>query len=118
MPRTARPERVADLLQRTLAKLLQREAKDPRFAAVTITAVNVSPDLKNATIYVCMLDETKVKDTVAALNKASGYLRHSVAEAVELRITPTLQFRYDESLSRGQRLSKLIDEALTRSHKD
>ena len=114
MPRSPRSQRVADLIQHTLAPMLQHEAKDPRFAAVTITAVDVSPDLSNAIVFVSMLEETQIASTIAALNKASGYFRHRLADAVELRITPRLHFRFDESISRADRITKLINEALNK----
>lgn len=117
MPRTGRPQRVADLIQHALAPMLQHEAKDPRFAAVTITAVDVSPDLSNAIVFVSILDESKIADTIAALNNAAGYLRHKLADAVELRIAPKLHFRYDESISRADKISKLIHEALNKTKK-
>ena len=107
-----RPRRVADLIQRTLAVLLLQEAKDPRFEGVTITAVNVSPDLANATIYVTVLDDSKTKDSITALNNASGYLRHQLADEVELRIIPRLHFIYDESISRADKINQLLHEAL------
>jgi ribosome-binding factor A len=119
MPRTThRRERVADLIQQTIAKLLQHGARDPRFAAVTITDVDVSPDLKNAMIFVSMLDDTKVVDTVKALNHAAGYLQHELGEAVELRVVPKLQFRYDDTLSRADRLTKLIDDAIKKKSEE
>lgn len=110
MPQSNRPQRVAELIQHTLAMLLLRGAKDPRFAAVTITSVDVSPDLANATIYISMLEEQKIPETLTALNNAAGYFRHQLADAVELRITPKLIFRYDDSISRADRISRLLDE--------
>lgn len=104
-----RPQRVADLIQRELARLLQREAHDPRFAGVTITSVDVSPDLANANVYITVLDDAKIKGTLAALNHAAGFLRHHLADAVELRIIPKLNFIYDESIHRADRISKLIN---------
>ena len=119
MPRShSRVDRVADLIQQTLAHLIQREVKDPRFTSITITAVDVSPDLKNAIVFVTLLDETKAEETVRALNKAAGFFRSALAAAAELRITPKLQFRYDESISRAGRVSKLIDEALKKQSKE
>lgn len=106
-----RPRRVADLIQRTLAHMLLQEAKDPRFAGVTVTAVNVSPDLANATVYVTILDDSKTKESVAALNHAAGYLRHQLADEVELRIAPRLHFIYDESIRRADKINQLLHEA-------
>jgi ribosome-binding factor A len=109
-----RPQRVADLLQQQLAELL-RKARDPRFVAVTITGVEISHDLANAKIYITLLDEVQLEETLEALNHAEGFLRHLLADKVDLRITPHLRFYYDESVSRGDKISKLINAAL--SHK-
>lgn len=113
-----RPQRVADLIKHALARLLLREAKDPRFSMVSITSVDVSPDLNNALIYVSVLDETKAHETVAALNKAAGYFRHALAEAVELRITPKLHFRYDESIVEADKINRLLEDALKKKAQD
>jgi ribosome-binding factor A len=107
-----RPQRVGDLIQRALAELLLREAQDPRFQQVTITAVDVSPDLSNASVYISILNIDQIKETLQALNKAAGYFRHKLADAVDLRIMPHLRFVFDESISRADRISKLIDDAL------
>ena len=102
-----RSQRVADSIQRCLAELLRR-ARDPRFPQVTITAVDMSPDLANATIFVSVLDETQAVGTVSALNKASGYFRHELVDMIDLRIMPKLQFRFDDSISRGARIDELL----------
>lgn len=104
---TIRSQRVADSIQRCLAQLLQR-ARDPRFIQVTITAVDVSPDLANAAIYVSVLDDSKATETVSALNKASGYFRHELVDMIDLRILPKLQFRFDDSIGRGARINELL----------
>lgn len=106
-----RADRVADVIQHELAILLQHQAKDPRFAAVTITAVDVSPDLENANILISQLDESKVAETVSALNKAAAYLRRELAQTIQLRYTPKLRFRYDDSLLRAERINKLLNDA-------
>lgn len=107
-----RPERVAGLIQHALAELLLRQASDPRFALVTITAVKVTADLADAKVYVTVLNESTAPETVKALNHAAGYFRHLLAGKVELRIIPKLRFLYDESISRADKLYKLINEAL------
>lgn len=109
-----RPQRVADLLQQQLAELLRKESSDPRFAGVTITAVEISKDLAHAKIYITLLDETKVAETLQALNRAEGFLRHLLADQLDLRITPHLRFYYDASISSGDKLTQLINQELTK----
>lgn len=105
-------QRVADQIQHTLSELLRIKANDPRFQQTTITSVQLSPDMGNAKIYISVLDETHIKEILKALNKAQGFFRSELAHALNLRITPKLHFAYDDSISRGSHLSKLIDDAL------
>jgi ribosome-binding factor A len=105
-----RTERVADLVMRELAIIIQRTKDDPLFAGVTITHVRLVPDFSHAKVFVTVFDQQKIKDTLAALNKAAGFLQHILSQKVNLRTTPKLYFVYDESIIRGQKLSDLIDE--------
>ncbi len=105
-----RMQRVADQIQRELAQLLTNKAHDPRFHTISITEVNVSPDMKNATVYISLLDNTQVKPTLAALKKAAGFFRSELAHAMNLRVTPKLKFAYDDSLDRGRHLADLLNE--------
>jgi ribosome-binding factor A len=117
MPTSHRIGRVQDLMQRTLANLLQH-ANDPRFAKATITHVDVSPDLANAKVYVSLLDENAVKETLSALNKAAGFFRHHLAEEMDLRVTPKVHFCYDATLQQADRIAQLLDANLPKEPKD
>ena len=108
----SRMQRIADLIQTTLAQILQTQAKDLRFGFITVTSVSVAPNLASAKVYVSLLEEKKSVEMVAALNKASSYLRYELANAIELRVTPELKFIYDDSLVRGSRISSLNNAAL------
>ena len=108
-----RPRRVAELLRRELATLIRHELKDPRARGVTITAVDVSPDLSSAKVYLTTLGAPEAaKESVAALNHAAQYLRHRLLARLVLRGVPQLQFRYDESVERGRVLTDLIERAV------
>jgi ribosome-binding factor A len=113
-----RTQRVADLIQKSLAQLLLQE-NDERFRLVTVTSVTVSKDLSYAKIYVSMLfDEAdKIKEVVQALNRVAKPLRYNLAHRVKLRIVPELRFVYDESTAHGFRISSLIDSAVKKSDK-
>jgi ribosome-binding factor A len=115
-----RTQRVADLLQKTLAQLLLQDMSDDRFRLVTITSVDVSRDLSYAKIFVSVLmdEEEKIKQTVMALNRAAKALRYSLAREVQLRIVPELRFVYDEATAHGFRISMLIDSAIKKSDND
>ncbi|MDH4571738.1 30S ribosome-binding factor RbfA [Salinicola acroporae] len=110
-----RTDRVADQLQQELAVLIQREIKDPRLGMVTVSSVKVSRDLGYADIYVTLLgenDSARVKENLAVLKRAAGFLRSQIARRIKLRHVPELRFHYDESVVRGHKLSALIDEAV------
>jgi len=111
----SRTQRVADQIQRELAALIQREVKDPRVGMATVSAVEVSRDLSHAKVFVTIFnggeDKDEIRESVKALNNASGFLRSKLGQRMKLRIVPTLRFHFDDSLSRGNYLSNLIDQA-------
>jgi ribosome-binding factor A len=111
MATTRRQKRINELLKEELGLLLLRDVRDPRLAGITVTDVQVSPDLAHANIYVSLIgDEAEVADAMAGLQRASGYLRHQIAERIDLRHVPQLSFHFDPSLERGQRILSLLDE--------
>ncbi|MBU2710582.1 30S ribosome-binding factor RbfA [Zooshikella harenae] len=119
----SRTQRIADQIQKELAVLIQLEIKDPRLGMVTVSSVEVSRDLAYANIYVTFLgkeDQVSNDEQVAVLNKAAGFLRSMLAKRLIARTTPQLRFSFDESIQRGQYLSKLIDDAVSkdRNHHD
>lgn len=120
MPREySRTERVADLLQRELAMLIQKEIQDPRLNLVTITAVEISKDLAHAKVHVTQLrDEIDSSVTIKALNKAANHLRYLLAQVTDLRFIPALRFYYDKSISEASHLSALIDAAVNADEKN
>ena len=107
--RSGRPEKLGDLIQRELSDLLHRQLRDPRVGMVTITAVDVSPDLSHAKIFFTTLDKSHLAQASEGLQRAAGFLRSQLARRIKLYSTPELRFVYDESVERGDRLSRLID---------
>jgi ribosome-binding factor A len=108
-----RTERVGELLREELSAVLQRQAKDPRLnVLLSITEVQVSPDLKAARVYVSVLgDETEQENAFRAISAASAYLRHELRPRLSsLRYIPELTFVPDHSIEQGARLAALIDE--------
>jgi ribosome-binding factor A len=106
-----RPRKVADLIQRELTDLLLREVRDPGIGMITITSVDVSPDLSHAKVFFTLLQPEQKASTEKALQRAAGYLRSQIAHRIKLYTSPELRFVYDESIERGDKLSQLIDEA-------
>jgi ribosome-binding factor A len=109
-----RPRKVADLIQRELSDLLRREVRDPRVGMVTLTAVDVSPDLSHAKVFFTILEKEKQRETTDALQRAAGFLRSQLAHRMKMYTTPELRFAYDESIERGDHLSQLIDSVVPR----
>lgn len=87
------------------------ELKDPRIGMVTVTGVVVTPDLAEATVYISVLgNERKRRATLSGLDSARGVLQAKIGRELGLRRTPQLAFAYDDSVERGVRMSRLIDE--------
>ena len=106
-----RRARINDEVARVLSDSL-REVKDPRVREpfITITSCEVSGDLKYAKVYFSVLgaDKEKVKEIKKGLYSAAGFLRHALAEKINLRITPELSFEYDDAMERGANISVLL----------
>ena len=112
-----RTRRVGEQIQHELAQILLRHPENPMFLRITIIAVDISPDFSNAKVFFSLFDDKEKAEAVKALKNAAGFLRHALAKSINLRKTPVLQFVYDESLQRGQRLSGLIDQAIKEDEK-
>jgi len=117
MPREfTRSDRVADALQRELAQLIREEMDDPRLGIVNITEVQVSRDMSQAKVYVNFVVPKSDEDAAVALdvlNSAAGFLRSQLAKAIRMRSIPKPRFYYDSSGEKGQKLSALIDLAIS-----
>lgn len=118
MPReSSRGRKIADLIQRELAVLIQREIKDPRIGMITINEATVSRDLAYSDVYFTVLPADDVKAVEEILNQASGFLRTQLARILSTRTTPRLRFHYDHSIDDGARLEKAIASALAEDQK-
>ena len=114
-----RSRRIAEQIQRELAELIRLELKDPRVTGfVTVTDVEVSLDQSHAKVFFTLLgDSERIEETTAGLKRAAGFLRTQLSQRLRLRTVPQLDFKYDTSVERGMKLSRLIDEALSGSAK-
>lgn len=103
--------RINGEVQRELSNII-RELKDPRVGIMTsVTAVEVTPDIKFCKAYISVLGDEQAKaDTLAGLKSAAGFIRRELARTVNLRNTPEIKFIMDESIEYGMRMSKLIDD--------
>ncbi len=113
-----RAVRVGDQIQKEMADLLRNEVKDPRVGAVTVTHVDVSPDLSHATVHFTHLaGREHAEETLAALGRTAGFLRSELSHRLGLYSVPQLHFSYDDSIEAGMRLSQLIDDAVAADKK-
>ena len=105
-----RAKRLGEQIQRELTELLRRDVKDERIGNVTITAVNVSGDLRTARVYYLVFGKEGPDPKVQqGLTSAAGFLRNALSKALMIRYTPTLTFELDTSIEHGVRLTQLID---------
>jgi ribosome-binding factor A len=101
---------VGELIREEISRLLP-ELRDPRIGLATVTAVDMSPDLKQGRVYVSVLGgkEEQAK-TLAGLNRAASHIRHEIGGRLRLRNTPELSFVYDESIEYGARIEALLEK--------
>ncbi len=103
---------MGEQIQRELTEVLRRGVKDSRIGNVTITAVDVSGDLRTAKVFYLIFGRDGPDPQVQrGLESAAGFLRNALSRALMIRYTPTLSFELDTSIARGVRLTQLIDAA-------
>ncbi|PSV11504.1 30S ribosome-binding factor RbfA [Photobacterium leiognathi] len=110
----SRTQRVAQQLQKELALILQRELKEPRLAMTTISSVDVSRDMGYAKVYITFLtigDQTE-EESLSILREKAPYIRSLLGKQIRLRVTPELNFIFDQSLTEGMRISNLVTNAV------
>jgi ribosome-binding factor A len=106
-----RIRRVNEAVREVLSEAITTDLKDPRVGFVTVTAVDTSPDLRRAHVFVSVLgDDKQREDSLAGLSSSHGFLQSRVASRLRLKHTPTLDFQYDPSAERVMRISKLLRE--------
>ena len=111
MSQGSRADRVAEQVRSELASLLAREVHDPGIGFVTLTRVQISPDLQSARIfYTALGDETARKNSARALDRAAPFLRRQIGSRLRLRRVPELTFLYDESIAGQDRIEQLLNE--------
>jgi len=110
---TERMRRVDEAVRQVLSDALSHDVKDPRVGFVTVTDVKTSPDLRHARVYVSVLGDPASREaSMEGLRSAHGFLQGRVAGELHLKHTPSLQFVYDDTAERAQRLVQLIESTL------
>jgi len=106
-----RMRRVNEALREVLSLQIAQGLKDPRVGFVTVTAVETSPDLSHARVYVSVLgSEQERASTLEGLASSHGFLQAAIGRELRMKRTPTLRFAHDDSVDYGFRISELLDE--------
>lgn len=103
-------DRINHSIVRGISYILMTEVKDEDIKFVTITDCKTTNDLSFAKIYFTVLDDSKRESTLEALKNASGFIRKELAERIEIRHIPELEFVYDESIEYGKKIENIIEE--------
>jgi ribosome-binding factor A len=112
-----RSNRIGELMKKELGDIIGRKLKDPRVGFVTVTAVEVTGDLQQATVYITVLGDDEQKEaTFSALMKATGFIRSEIGKRIRLRKTPELLFQFDESIEYGNKIERMLGELQRKSN--
>jgi ribosome-binding factor A len=107
----ARMRRVNEVLREVVGGVVSGELVDPRLGFVTVTAVEASPDLRTAKVFVSVLGDSTERDaTLDALRSSHGVIQKRIAAETRMKRTPTLTFHYDDTIEKGVRISQLLDD--------
>ncbi|HLD69954.1 MAG TPA: 30S ribosome-binding factor RbfA [Candidatus Omnitrophota bacterium] len=114
-----RMQRVNEQVKREIGMIIQRELSDPRLGFVTITGAQVSPDLKYAKIFFSVLGGTKeLENAKNGLNSAKSMIRRILGANLTIRYTPELEFLYDDSIQKSDRINQTLEELNNESGKN
>jgi ribosome-binding factor A len=103
--------RINEVLREVIGAAISGELSDPRIGFVTVTSVETSPDLRSARVYVSVLGSEEEREaTLEGLRSSHGVLQSRIAAETRMRRTPTLTFHYDETIERGVRISRLLED--------
>lgn len=108
-----RLNRINEELKREISIIINYGVKNSKVTGIiSVTKVQISPDLRLAKVYVSILNSKNIKDTLAGLKSASGYIRSQIAEKINLRVTPELVFEFDDSLMYGDRIDNILKDIM------
>lgn len=101
--------KVAELLKEEIGLIINKELKDPRLGIVTVTAVDISPDLKKATVHIGVLGSKKEKErSIKVLDQSKGFIQGTIGQRLRIKYTPSLHFQLDESAEYSLRIAKIL----------
>ena len=106
-----RLDQLSEEVREEVARIIGRELSDPRIGFVTVTRVDLAPDLKHARVYVGVLgDKAQHEKTLLGLKQASGFVRQKLGQRLRLRHIPMIEFQYDKGLDATDRVARLLEE--------
>lgn len=106
-----RVNRVAEQMKKELGGIITQKVKDPRIGFITVTDVEVTGDLQDATVFISVLGNEKEKtDTLTGLNKAKGFIRTEIGQRIRLRKVPAIKFEFDDSIAYGNKIQTLLQQ--------
>lgn len=106
---SSRTHRIGELIKEEISEIIHREIKDPRIGFLTITGVDVTPDLRHADVYISVLGTKRQKEeTLSVLQKAAGFLRKELSSRIEIKYFPDLRFAIDPSIEAGIKIDRII----------
>lgn len=108
---TKRTERVGDQIRSEISDIIARRLNDPRIGFVTVTAVEVSEDLRHAKVFVSVYGDDKVKiQTMKGLKSASGFIRGEIGHRLRIKFTPEIVFNLDTSMEKAEHILSILEE--------
>jgi ribosome-binding factor A len=110
MRKTRRTSKVGETLRGAIVEVFRHDLKDQRLAMVTVIGVEISTDLHYARVFISGLNEEETRQIARDLNAQSGRIRHFLGQRIRLRVTPELDFRYDETGARAERIEQLLSD--------
>ena len=109
--------KAAEAIREVVSMSILTELRDPRVKNVTVTSVEVAPDMKSAKVNVSVMgDETQQRLTLNTLQSAAGFLQHRIADRIETRYTPRLQFQMDKGVKNSLEVARILAEVLPKDH--
>lgn len=106
-------ERINEELKKEISHIINYDLKNPNVTGmISVTRVNITPDLKYAKVYVSILNSKNTKETLAGLKKSSGFIRSEIAKSINLRITPEIIFELDDSIEYGAKIDSILKDIM------
>lgn len=113
-----RSARLGDLIREEVAEIIMHKMRDPRLGFVTVTYAKMSDDLKHATIYLSVFEDSKKEDTLNIMRASASFIRGELAKKLKIKYIPYLTFMIDESIEQGLRIDRLLDEIKSEDEAD